>query len=840
MKQPVSRSYMRWRFTAANFVLICIVAAVAALAWWQIAEIRSHARSSAAFYSVGQYANLVGSSGFRVAYDPDPDERDEARGILHIALGQLSLLYINLSGSADGLPDIPAIEEDEPEAEAESGDNAASELEEMRSEAEIEYRAAPLPEYFAADRKDALVHMAWFSPAELTSANDAAMDNPSPREQIAQLIALGVRLLDPGAMTLDALMDAGREIEILSVLRISPQLNRASAKLELESNRIFERLIILGAISVLTILSAVAGSLFGILLPMERRISVAQDNLAQTNAGLEQTVAERTAGLAKALVRAEGADQAKSEFLANMSHEIRTPMNGVLGLAQLLAKTDLDQRQRSFVDVILSSGASLMNIINDILDFSKLDAGHITFAEKPFNLRTTVDDVATMMSMRVEDLVVEVIVRIQPGLPDMVSGDDGRIRQILTNLAGNAVKFTRNGHILIDLSGDVVGKKLRLRVKVVDTGIGIPPEKIDTIFDKFSQVDGSSTRQFEGTGLGLTICRMLVNAMGGEIGVESTPNEGSTFWFTLTLPLEQSVSQHKIVPPSMRSSKVLIVDNRAPNRTMLVEQLKAWQLAASTAGSGREALKILGDAAAAGDRFDLVLLDAVMPGMDGGAVSKAIRGDDAIADTPVILLSSIEMTAFNKGVDTGAFQGIVMKPVLSDALFETMVSVLANNPIARAAKNPLVKTAKARDDTQQPSGLHVLIVEDNVVNQLVAGEIIVFLGHEYSVASNGQEALDYLAINQPDVVLMDVSMPVMNGLDATRAIRSSEAAAVGRRAHQHLPIIGLTAHALDGDREKCLAAGMDAYLSKPFEPDELGATIAHLTCSSPARLAVGA
>ena len=596
---------------------------------------------------------------------------------------------------------------------------------------------------------------------------------------------------------------------------------------------------------MLTILAAVAASLFGILLPMERRISVAQGNLARTNAGLEQTVAERTAGLAKALLRAEGADQAKSEFLANMSHEIRTPMNGVLGLAQLLAKTDLDQRQESFVDVILSSGTSLLNIINDILDFSKLDAGHVSLVDEPFNLLATVEEVAAMMSMRIENRTVEIIVRFQPDLPEMVRGDSGRVRQILTNLTGNAIKFTRSGHILIDVSGDVEDERTRLRISVSDTGIGVPPDRTASIFDKFSQVDSSSTRQYGGTGLGLTICRMLIDAMGGEIGVESILGNGSTFWFTLAFPLHGAMPLRPTAPTRLREARVLVVDNREPNRTMLVEKLESWRFVASAAESGPQALRMLRDAAAADDRFELVLLDFLMPDMDGAEVAEAIRADGAIADTPVILMSSVDKTGFDKQAATSAFQEIVMKPVRTGALLEAIIRVLPERPVDRATQVPSIATAKVGAATRDRSGLHVLIVEDNIVNQLVAGEIMSFLGHEFSVASNGQEALDFLVINQPDIVLMDLSMPVMNGLDATRAIRSGEAAknaarATGSKFSEHLPIIGLTAHALNGDREKCLAVGMDAYLSKPVGPDELGIAIARLTVGRPVDLAVGA
>jgi signal transduction histidine kinase/DNA-binding response OmpR family regulator len=835
---------MRWRFAAANIILIAVVAAVAALAWWQITAIRSHARSATAFYSIGQYANLVGSSGFRVAYDPDPDEREEAREILSIALGQLAQLYVNLSGSADGLPDIPAIDQDSPEAEAESGENAGDGLEMMREEAEEEYRAAALPQYLPMDREDVRVHLAWDGSAELTKSYEAANALPSLKEQIAQLVALGVRLLSSGSMTSDELMAAGREIEILSVLNISPQLNRASAELEQESARIFERLIVLGLISVLTILAAVAGSLFGILLPMERRVSAAQDRLAQANAGLENTVAERTAGLAKALFRAEGADQAKSEFLANMSHEIRTPMNGVLGLAQLLAKTNLDKRQKSFVDVILSSGTSLLNIINDILDYSKLDAGHATLVIEPFNLRVADEEVATTMSMRCEDRAVEIIIHIQPDLPEMFSGDVGRVRQILNNFIGNAMKFTRKGNVLISVSGEIADANAQLLVKVTDTGIGISPEKIGAIFDKFSQVDSSLTRQYEGTGLGLAICRMLVEAMGGEIGVESTPGYGSTFWFKLTLQVDSAATQQAFVPVAPDGGRVLVVDNREVNRVMLVEQLEAWRFAAAAAASGPEALKILRDAAATGQRFDLVLLDFLMPDMDGDEVAAAIRDDDKIADTPIILLSSLDKAVFDNRAGRPAVQEILMKPIRRAALSEAIGGLLVNSPVCSNGGNVRDEPPTVSNAERRRSGIKVLIVEDNVINQLVAIEIMADLGHECAVVSNGQEALDHLTLNRPDIVLMDISMPVMNGLDATRAIRLSEArwrgtTSTGASQGKRLPIVGLTAHALQGDREKCMDAGMDAYYSKPYKPDELGTTIAHLTGSVPNNLAIG-
>jgi CheY-like chemotaxis protein len=477
----------------------------------------------------------------------------------------------------------------------------------------------------------------------------------------------------------------------------------------------------------------------------------------------------------------------------------------------------------------------------------------VIFVSQPFNLRAAVEEIAAIMSMRCDDEALEIVVHLQPGLPETFSGDDGRIRQILTNLVGNAVKFTKKGHILIAVSGEVEDGNARLLVKVTDTGIGVPADKIDSIFDKFSQVDGSSTREFEGTGLGLAICRMLVDGMGGAIGVESTPDVGSTFWFTLALPLHGVLPQRILAPASVRGARVLVVDDNEVNRAILLEQLEGWRFTVSATASGLEALTALRDAAGAGRRFDLVVLDFQMPGMDGAEVAEAIRGDVPIADTPIVLLSSVDQAGFDTRAGTPAFQEILMKPARSGALFEAIVCVLTDHPVcgnggpAPGLASDLASdlasggapdlssdgAVKASSGNLHRSGVHVLIVEDNAINQLVAAEIMGDLGHEYTVVSNGQEALDYLALNQPDIVLMDVSMPVMNGLDATRAIRRNEAAEDGSGLGEHLPIVGLTAHALQGDRERCLAVGMDAYLSKPVEPDELGRMIGNLTSNEP-------
>ncbi|MDH3194858.1 MAG: ATP-binding protein, partial [Hyphomicrobiales bacterium] len=380
--------------------------------------------------------------------------------------------------------------------------------------------------------------------------------------------------------------------------------------------------------------------------------------------------------------RAEIADRAKSEFLANMSHEIRTPMNGVMGMAELLAKTELDTKQKMFTDIIVRSGHALVTIINDILDFSKIDAGQLELDPQPFKLSDAIEDVATLVSSKTLEKELELAVRIQPDLPEMYFGDVGRIRQIITNLVGNAVKFTEQGHVLVDVSGTLAGDddggdvKAALLVKVEDTGIGIPADKVDHVFEKFSQVDGSSTRTHEGTGLGLTIARKLVEIMGGEIGVESKPGKGSTFWFTLPLPVHEAEGRRKRVPVDISGARVLIIDDNEVNRSILLEQLGAWKFDATATPSGREGIAVLNHAAQMGRPVDLVILDYHMPIMDGAEVADAIRADPAIKDTPIIMLTSVDDNRNSRRLRDLVIQAHLVKPARASMLLDEMIGVL--------------------------------------------------------------------------------------------------------------------------------------------------------------------
>jgi CheY-like chemotaxis protein/nitrogen-specific signal transduction histidine kinase len=559
-------------------------------------------------------------------------------------------------------------------------------------------------------------------------------------------------------------------------------------------------------------------------------------------------IKERERELREAQQKAVLADRAKSEFLANMSHEIRTPMNGVLGMAELLAKSDLDSKQKTFTDIIVKSGNALLTIINDILDFSKIDAGQLVLDPAPFNLVEAIEDVATLVSTRAKEKDLELIVRIDPQLPEMFIGDVGRIRQIITNLMGNAVKFTDTGHVLVNVNGRIENGAGKLRINVTDTGIGIPKEKIDLVFDKFSQVDASSTRRHEGTGLGLAITSKLVALMGGEIGVESEFGKGSTFWFTLELPTGAVTARRKPMPIDVTGSRILIVDDNAVNRAILSEQMASWSFDACAAENGEEGLQVLHAAAKHGISVDCVVLDYQMPGMTGAEVTRVIRATQGIADTPIVMLTSVDQSLSNAQYRDLGINAQLIKPARSSHLLETIVSavqkhrapdlssimgedrnmasgrpVLAAPPSAPAIADRPAAAASGRQErgpaaaaSETEHRLDILVAEDNEVNQLVFTQILEETNLSFQIVGNGELALQAYREMRPRMILMDVSMPKMSGLEATAAIRNLEA-----ESGTHVPIIGVTAHALKGDRERCIDAGMDDYLSKPISPKAL-------------------
>ncbi|RVD29765.1 response regulator [Mesorhizobium sp. M4B.F.Ca.ET.017.02.2.1] len=557
---------------------------------------------------------------------------------------------------------------------------------------------------------------------------------------------------------------------------------------------------------------------------------------------MEKAIRRAFAETAASLFKAEAADRAKSEFLANMSHEIRTPMNGVLGMAELLAKTELTTRQKTFTDVIVKSGNALLTIINDILDFSKINAGQMMLDPAPFRLAEAVEDVATLVSARVAEKNIELIVRVDPRLPSFVVGDAGRFRQIVTNLVGNAVKFTEKGHVLVDVGGEVTDGVVQLKVRVEDTGIGIPAEKLQNVFEKFAQVDGSSTRRHEGTGLGLAIAARLVDLMGGKIGVESEIGRGSVFWFAVPLPAHSQDSRDEIVPVDVTGARVLVIDDNPVNREILLEQLRSWSFDCAAAESGAVGLAFLDRASQLGAAVDCIILDYQMPGMNGADVAKAIAADSRMSAIPVVILTSVDQVDFGKMVIDFGIAAHLTKPARSAVLLGTVISVIqkarsqvgkarfvreavapqaAPAPAFTVIRGPAMPAPAAPEPATAANGpIDILIAEDNDVNQLVFGQILNGLGLSYRIAGNGRTAVEMYKALRPRLILMDVSMPEMNGYEATGAIRQIE-----RQSGNHTPIIGVTAHALKGDREKCIEAGMDDYLPKPISPDRLGSKI---------------
>ncbi|MDC9834296.1 response regulator [Rhizobium binxianense] len=527
------------------------------------------------------------------------------------------------------------------------------------------------------------------------------------------------------------------------------------------------------------------------------------------------------------LSRAEAADRAKSEFLANMSHEIRTPMNGVLGMAELLAKTDLDTRQKTFVDIIVKSGNALLTIINDILDFSKIDAGQMKLRKAAFDITEAVEDVATLLSSHAAEKNIELLVRAAPDLPAAVIGDAGRFRQVVTNLVGNAVKFTERGHVFVDVGFEpAAGGEIMANIRIEDTGIGIPSEKLETVFDKFSQVDASSTRRHEGTGLGLAITAGLVDLFGGYLNVESEWGKGSVFTVNLPFAVAAARVEPRPLPINVQGARILVVDDNDVNRRILTEQLSLWGFDGVAAEGGGTGLAILEAAADLGITVDAVVLDYHMPDMNGADVARRLRADRRFAELPIIFLTSMDISGTEKEFAALNGHAHLMKPARANVLRNTVVEVVRARRVKQASEAEVARLqaeaavpVPAPVPAAQPRAaefVDVLVAEDNEVNQIVFTQILQGTGLSFLVVENGAEAVAAWERHAPRIIMMDVSMPVMNGHQATQTIREREQG----RGHR-VPIIGVTAHALESDRELCLDAGMDDYMSKPISPELL-------------------